>query len=67
MSEFDDIDAIRDLITQVEAVEHDLMPNEIELFEELRGKYAAGSDTAVGFADKRCLEVILRNVLIRKQ
>ncbi|MCP5372763.1 MAG: hypothetical protein H6907_13625 [Hyphomicrobiales bacterium] len=64
-SETDDIAAIRALLVQVEAVAGELLPNESALYEELRAKYAG--DGAVGFADRRCLEVILRNVLIRKQ
>ena len=61
----DDIEAIRALLLQVEAVAGELLPNEQALFEELRDRYAG--DGAVAFGDRRCLEVILRNVLIRKQ
>jgi len=61
----DDIEVIRDLLARIAAVEHELLGNEKDLFDELRTKYTG--DGAVGFADRRCLEVILRNVLIRKQ
>ncbi len=52
------------LLEEVGASQKDLMPNEKEMLAHLREKY---SEPAPGhFDDKICLEVILRNVAIRR-
>lgn len=55
---------IKDLIDKVEKVEGDLADNERALFHELRDKYA--SEVAIGFEDKVLLEVMLRNITVRR-
>ncbi len=52
------------LLEQVAALEERLSPNERELYRSLKAKYAEPGHTS--FDDKTCLEVILRNVGIRK-
>jgi hypothetical protein len=59
----DELSAIKALLAEIEPIAARLPPNERRLFDELKAKYAAA--TAVGFADRRCLEVILRNVKVR--
>ncbi len=55
---------ILELIEQVNAVADELTPNEREMFGHLKAKYdVPGQGT---FDDKVCLEVLLRNVGIRK-
>ncbi len=56
--------AIKDLIDKVAKVEADLADNERALFHELRDKYA--SEVAIGFDDKVLLEVMLRNITVRR-
>ncbi len=55
---------VKRLLDQVEAVETGLTPNEREMFRSLLAKYAEPGQT--DFDDQVCLEVILRNVEIRK-
>ncbi len=55
---------IKNLIDQVAVVEDRLADNEKQLFHELQDKYA--SEVSIGFEDKVLLEVMLRNVTIRK-
>lgn len=55
---------IKDLIDKVAKVENDLAENERALFRELRDKYAG--EVAIGFEDKVLLEVMLRNITIRR-
>lgn len=61
----DEISAIQTLLAEIEPIATRLPSNERRLFEELKAKYATA--TAVGFADRRCLEVILRNVQVRER
>ncbi len=56
--------AIKDLIDEVAKVEADLTDNERALFHELRDKHA--SEVAIGFDDKVLLEVMLRNITVRR-
>ncbi|MBT3556517.1 MAG: hypothetical protein HN644_07880 [Rhodospirillales bacterium] len=55
---------IKNLIDQVALIEDKLADAEKGLYHELRDKYA--SEVAIGFEDKVLLEVMLRNVTIRK-
>jgi hypothetical protein len=57
--------AIKALLAEIEPIAAKLPSNERRLFEELKAKYATA--TAVGFADRRCLEIILRNVKVRER
>ena len=56
--------ALQRLIEAAEAVEESLMPNEREMLRSLKAKYAAPMD--VDPFDTTALEVILRNVEVRK-
>lgn len=56
--------ALRGLIEEAEAVAQSLMPNEREMLHSLRSKYTAPAD--VDPFDRAALEVMLRNVEIRK-
>ena len=56
--------ALQRLIDAAEAVEESLMPNEREMLRSLKSKYAAPMD--VDPFDATALEVILRNVEVRK-
>jgi len=56
--------ALQRLIEAVEAVEESLMPNEREMLHSLKAKYAGPMD--VDPFDTTALEVILRNVEVRK-
>ncbi len=56
--------ALRRLVEEAEAIEESLMPNEREMLHSLRSKYAAPTD--VDRFDVTALEVMLRNVEIRK-
>lgn len=55
---------LRGLIEAAEAAEESLMPNEREMLRSLRSKYAAPA--GVDPFDRTALEVMLRNVEIRK-
>ncbi|MCB2102232.1 MAG: hypothetical protein KDE22_15245 [Rhodobacterales bacterium] len=57
-------DDIRGLIARVDRVADRLMPNERDLFDEIRQRLS-GNGGAPAFEDRACLEVMLRNVLIR--
>ena len=52
------------LLAEVEGVAADLTPNELEMLSHLKSKYATADHG--DFDDKICLEVMLRNVAIRK-
>lgn len=65
MTEDEEIAAIRRLIDEVAGVAPRLQPNERALFLELERKYEGEAPAPVGFADRRCLEVMLRNVKVR--
>lgn len=52
------------LLERLAAVEDALTPNERELYRSLKAKYEAPG--AAGFEDRTCLEVMLRNVEIRR-
>ena len=52
------------LLAEAEALAADLTPNEQEMLSHLKSKYAAPDQG--DFDDKICLEVMLRNVAIRK-
>ena len=56
--------ALQRLIETAETVEESLMPNEREMLHSLKAKYAAPMD--VDPFDTTALEVILRNVEVRK-
>ena len=56
--------ALQRLIEAAEAIEESLMPNEREMLHSLKSKYAAPID--VDPFDATALEVILRNVEVRK-
>lgn len=56
--------ALQRLIEQADAVEESLMPNEREMLHSLRAKYLVPID--VDPFDATALEVILRNVEVRK-
>ena len=56
--------AVLKLLAEAEAVTAELTPNEREMLSHLRSKYAAPDHG--DFDDKICLEVMLRNVAIRK-
>ncbi len=60
-----DLETIRRLLDEVEALQDELAPPEREIFEELRLRYSQTIPPALG--DDRSLEVILRNVAVRKQ
>ncbi len=55
---------IKDLIEQISIIEDQLNDSERAIFEELRQKHAETS--AIGFDDKILLEVMLRNINIRR-
>ncbi|MFQ5955550.1 MAG: hypothetical protein ACE5JZ_10840 [Kiloniellales bacterium] len=55
---------LRRLLDAVAAVEDRLAPHERELYRDLKAKYAEPVQTAAD--DRTCLEVMLRNVEIRK-
>lgn len=55
---------VKQLLEQVELVESELTSNEREMFRSLLSKYDEPGDTA--FDDRICLEVMLRNVEVRK-
>jgi hypothetical protein len=52
------------LLDQLAAVEDELTPNERELFRSLKTKYESPGPTS--FDDQTCLEVMLRNVAVRR-
>ena len=56
--------ALKGLIDEVGALDQQLMPNELETYRSLAMKYA--EPVSPDPIDVTCLEVILRNVKIRK-
>ena len=56
--------AVQRLLDDVAAVEARLSPNERELYRSLKAKYA--EPIPIAFDDKICLEVLLRNVEVRR-
>lgn len=52
------------LLDRLAAVKEKLTPNERELFHKLKAKYREPG--AAGFDDKPCLEIMLRNIEIRR-
>lgn len=63
-SGLDKLSEIKDLIDQLSVVEGKLYENERQIFTELRQKHAETS--TIGFDDKILLEVMLRNINIRR-
>jgi methyl coenzyme M reductase gamma subunit len=59
-----DLAQVNRLLDQLVAVEEELTPNEREMFHTLKTKYREPGATS--FDDKTCLEVMLRNVEIRR-
>lgn len=55
---------VMDLLDQVEGQAEALMANEIEMFATLKARYAEPVDGL--FDDALCLQLMLRNVAIRK-
>ncbi len=55
---------IRDLLDELKPIAEELTPNEREMYTHLAGKYETPTQGA--FDDKICLEVMLRNVGIRR-
>ncbi len=55
---------VQRLLAEAEALAADLTPNEQEMLSHLKSKYAVPDHG--DFDDKICLEVMLRNVAIRK-
>jgi hypothetical protein len=55
---------IQHLLEAIEAVEDKLAPNELEMYHALKARHA--DPGLIPFGDVTCLEVILRNVGIRK-
>ena len=64
MPKLTDLVQVNRLLDQLAAVEEKLTPNERELFHKLKAKYR--DPGATGFDDKTCLEIMLRNVKIRR-
>ena len=56
--------ALKSLIDEVGALDQQLMPNELETYRSLAVKYA--EPVSPDATDVTCLEVILRNVQIRR-
>ena len=64
MPDLIDLVEVNRLLDRLAAVEENLTPNERELFHSLKGKYREPGVTS--FDDKVCLEVMLRNIEIRR-
>ncbi len=64
MPDLETLVEIRSLLDKVAKVEDRLADNEKAIFRELRDKYAGPCD--IGFEDRTLLEVLLRNVTVRK-
>lgn len=56
-------DEIRALLDRVAAVADRLLPGELDLYLQLKARYAR--PCVVAFDDGTCLQVILRNVAVR--
>ncbi len=59
-----DLAEVSRLLDKLAAVEEELTPNERELFHTLKAKYREPGATS--FDDKICLEIMLRNIEIRR-
>ncbi len=55
---------VLELLEECELQKNDLTANEFEMFSQLKSKYSAADEGS--FDDKICLEVMLRNIGIRK-
>ncbi|MGK0270332.1 MAG: hypothetical protein ACI88H_000975 [Cocleimonas sp.] len=55
---------VLELLEECELQKNDLTANEFEMFSQLKSKYNAADEGS--FDDKICLEVMLRNIGIRK-
>ncbi len=64
MPDLIDFVEVNRLLVEVAGVEEELTPNERELFHTLRARYREPG--ASSFDDKTCLEVMLRNVEVRR-
>ncbi len=64
MPDLIDLAEVNRLLDQLAAVEEELTPNERELFHNLKAKYREPGVTS--FDDKICLDVMLRNIKIRR-
>ncbi len=64
MANLSELAQLMGLLDQLVAVEDELTPNERELFHSLKAKYDAPGTGS--FDDKVCLEVMLRNVQVRR-
>lgn len=56
---------VLNLLSEFEEVVDKLTSNELEMYSQIKEKYSVSSDDA-SFDDKICLEVMLRNINIRK-
>jgi hypothetical protein len=66
MPKLSELAEVTRLLERLAAVEEALTPNERELFHSLKAKYEAPGPGAGSFDDRTCLEVMLRNVEIRR-
>ena len=64
MPKLSELAEVMGLLDRLAAVEEELTPNERELFLSLKAKYEAPGTGS--FDDKVCLEVMLRNVEVRR-
>jgi hypothetical protein len=64
MPKLSELAEVMGLLDRLAAVEEELTPNERELFHSLKAKYEAPGPGS--FDDKTCLEVMLRNVAVRR-
>ena len=64
MPKLSELAEVTRLLERLATVEEALTPNERELFHSLKAKYAAPG--AGSFDDRTCLEVMLRNVEVRR-
>ena len=64
MPKLSELAEVMGLLDRLAAVEEELTPNERELFHSLKAKY--GAPGTGSFDDKVCLEVMLRNVEVRR-
>lgn len=64
MPKLSELAEVMGLLDRLAAVEDELTPNEHELYRSLKAKYEAPGPTS--FDDRVCLEVMLRNVAVRR-
>ena len=64
MPKLGELAEVMGLLEQLALVEEELTPNERELFHSLKAKYETPGPTS--FDDRTCLEVMLRNVAVRR-